>query len=88
MLQIYTGKPPFFQDRDIVVPSKVMAKKRPPRPDGQIIPDHLWDLIEVCWSQQSTVRPSMENAVKMMGGVATLVEFVHAPLCSLLTCLK
>jgi hypothetical protein len=51
---------------DIVVPSKVMAKECPPRPDGQEIPDYLWNLIDDCWSHKPTARPSMRKVLAMM----------------------
>ncbi|KAJ6582047.1 kinase-like domain-containing protein, partial [Mycena capillaripes] len=60
-LEMYTGRVPFFGCKDIVVPGNVMAGKRPPRPSSPVVPDHLWDLIEVCWSQEPIARPSMEN---------------------------
>ncbi|KAJ6582052.1 kinase-like domain-containing protein, partial [Mycena capillaripes] len=57
-LEICTGKVPFFEFRDAFVLHKVASNERPPRPDDPVISDHLWDLIEVCWSQEPTARPS------------------------------
>ncbi|KAJ6582042.1 kinase-like domain-containing protein [Mycena capillaripes] len=65
-LEMYTGRVPFFGCKDIVVPGRVMAGQRPARPDSPVIPDHLWDLIEVCWSQEPTARPLMETVVTSM----------------------
>ncbi|KAJ7905983.1 kinase-like domain-containing protein [Mycena leptocephala] len=65
-LEMTTGKVPFYEYLDVVVPSKVMAKKRPPRPDCQGIPDYLWNLIDGCWSHEPTARPSMEKVLAMM----------------------
>jgi hypothetical protein len=61
-----TGKVPFFECIEIVAANKVMAKERPPRPDGQGIPDYLWNLINGCWSHEPTARPSMEKVLAMM----------------------
>ncbi|KAJ7923525.1 kinase-like domain-containing protein, partial [Mycena leptocephala] len=65
-LEMRTRKVPFFEYMDIVVPSKVMAKECPPRPDGQEIPDYLWNLIDDCWSHKPTARPSMRKVLAMM----------------------
>ncbi|KAJ7905973.1 kinase-like domain-containing protein [Mycena leptocephala] len=65
-LEMSTGKVPFFECIEIVAANKVMAKERPPRPDGQGIPDYLWNLIDGCWSHEPTARPSMEKVLAMM----------------------
>ncbi|KAJ6587623.1 kinase-like domain-containing protein [Mycena vulgaris] len=47
-LELYTGHPPFADVKhDTAVLLKVLARDRPPRPTGNIIPDHMWDLILV-----------------------------------------
>ncbi|KAJ7656494.1 hypothetical protein DFH06DRAFT_472356 [Mycena polygramma] len=65
-LEMCTAKIPFDQYQDIIIPSKVMAKERPSPPDGQIIPNYLWKLIEACWAHDSATRPSMGNVVSRM----------------------
>lgn len=48
---------------------RVMAEERPERstdPFGRIMPDRLWDIIQVCWSHNPLDRSSMTQVVELM----------------------
>jgi hypothetical protein len=68
--QLYTGKPPFASlPHDPAAMLQAIAGKRPPRPRDQVgrpVPDHIWDIIELCWTQLPHERPSMKDVVGLM----------------------
>jgi len=56
--EIFTGKVPFFElANEIAVGIKVIGGYRPLKPE--IIPDKVWTLLEACWAQSHSNRPSM-----------------------------
>jgi hypothetical protein len=57
-----TGKPPFFELlNDAVVIGKVMAGNRPSKPE--MCDDAIWVLLQDCWQQGPTMRPSVEQII-------------------------
>jgi hypothetical protein len=63
-LEIYTAREPFCDiARDTMVILKVMQGGRPARPVEQTLSDDLWTLIQLCWQQQPSDRPKIEDVV-------------------------
>ncbi|KAF9457392.1 kinase-like domain-containing protein, partial [Collybia nuda] len=69
-LEVYTGKPPFV---DVVhepaVMFGVLEGKRPVQPSsdaGRPISNNVWSLIEQCWSQEPSARPSTRRVIEIM----------------------
>ncbi|KDQ57983.1 hypothetical protein JAAARDRAFT_34789 [Jaapia argillacea MUCL 33604] len=61
-LEIYTGKPPFYQYKlDTVVIRKVVKGQQPQRPEIDV-PEHVWKLWVRCWALDPSHRPSMTQA--------------------------
>ncbi|KAF8836887.1 kinase-like protein [Paxillus ammoniavirescens] len=69
MLQVLSGKVPFSGSITRHVYCKVALGYRPPREtgwDGQPIPDVYWHLIERCWDQAPSKRPSSSEVLEFM----------------------
>jgi len=63
ILEIFTGRPPFYHLRqEIAVLSQVVGGKRPQRDnlpfDRSMYYDKLWSLLESCWHQDPAGRPT------------------------------
>ncbi|THU90223.1 kinase-like protein [Dendrothele bispora CBS 962.96] len=60
MYEILSGRIPFSHIRiSTAIIFHVLSGKRPQRPeDNETISDEIWQLIEACWAQESTTRPS------------------------------
>jgi len=71
-LQMFSGEVPFFENPyDIQVIMGVMRGKRPPRPMHGLsrtrgISDKLWTLVEDCWAQDPTQRPTAGQIVERL----------------------
>lgn len=60
--QLYSGKQPFHGVKDVGVMLQVLDGNRPERPQGNpFLTDSMWLLIQDCWSQEQTERPSMRQ---------------------------
>ncbi|KAJ7023177.1 kinase-like domain-containing protein [Mycena alexandri] len=64
-LELYTGFPPFHDAilHDAPVMLQVMDGVRPTRPSGGVIPDHIWGLMQQCWSHDFVERPTILGVV-------------------------
>ncbi|KAL0063163.1 plasma membrane calcium [Marasmius tenuissimus] len=59
VLEIMTGKPPFHHLIDAAVIFQVSVHHiRPERPSEGWCPDHIWDLVELCWGEDPLRRPT------------------------------
>ncbi|KAL0056751.1 hypothetical protein AAF712_016638, partial [Marasmius tenuissimus] len=74
-IEVYTGKPPFYELRNnMVVMLHVCEGKRPPQPPR--MPKDVWALVNRCWDQQSDLRPSAQEVcrelARIVGGCDTI----------------
>ncbi|KAL0060222.1 MAP kinase kinase kinase [Marasmius tenuissimus] len=59
VLEIMTGKLPFHKIIDAAVIYQVSVRRqRPERPSEGWCPDHIWDLVELCWDEDPLRRPT------------------------------
>ncbi|KDQ51592.1 hypothetical protein JAAARDRAFT_140013 [Jaapia argillacea MUCL 33604] len=69
-LELYTGQVPFPELRDIQVPSVVVSGARPRYPGagqyGRTLPQTLWGVMEQCWEQTPSDRPTALDVLKML----------------------
>ncbi|KAF8130905.1 kinase-like domain-containing protein [Mycena galopus ATCC 62051] len=64
-LELYTGRPPFFEvSPEIAAMLKVIAGERPSRPES--MSDDLWDLITAAWAQNFRERPGTEKIIESL----------------------
>ncbi|KAF8156287.1 kinase-like domain-containing protein [Mycena galopus ATCC 62051] len=64
--EVYTGSVPFAEYHlDWPVIQDVLARRRPLR-ISSVFPDHIWNLIEGCWSHEPHDRPSAEMVVRSL----------------------
>ncbi|KAF9791978.1 kinase-like domain-containing protein, partial [Thelephora terrestris] len=59
MVEVFTGRVPFFPESDSVARSAVNRGERPERPAHTGLTDKLWELIEQCWHEDPAKRPKM-----------------------------
>ncbi|KAK1235497.1 hypothetical protein PQX77_001280 [Marasmius sp. AFHP31] len=89
-VELYSGKPPFAEiPHDPAALLQVMAGKRPRKPTcpatlsagsetGPIMPEYLWELVQMCWSQDRAERPCMTKVISIMqAGNAELIPVVR-----------
>ena len=62
--QIITGQTPFYELRSpVAIIGKLRSGGRPSRPPRKLahhgLDDRLWALIELCWAQDPSARPTM-----------------------------
>ncbi|KIJ08424.1 hypothetical protein PAXINDRAFT_18435 [Paxillus involutus ATCC 200175] len=77
MLQVLSGKMPFFGFNTCQVYGQVALGRRPPREigwDGQPIPDVYWHFIERCWDKVPSKRPSSLEVLEFMRSQLTQLE--------------
>ncbi|KAJ7203038.1 kinase-like domain-containing protein, partial [Mycena pura] len=61
-----TCSPPFHgaaHCNDASVMLQVIAGVRPPRPAGDLIPNHIWSVMQQCWAHNHVNRPSILGIV-------------------------
>ena len=67
-LQIYSRRRPFPEFNDVKVMAQVtMYQARPSRPSGSLgrrMSHELWGLVQACWSEDYSLRPSIHDIVR------------------------
>ena len=72
MYEVLSGWAPFTSDKDIIIPRKITEGERPRRPQGAEaawFTDSLWRAVELCWSHQPEMRPTIEAIQKLLEGI-------------------
>ena len=59
--EVISGKPPFYEDVELMACMKVLSGERPLREEG--FADILWRILEKCWMSQLNDRPSVEDVL-------------------------
>ena len=71
--EVLTGQPPFALYKDFVAMQKVIKGERPGKPqgaEGTWFTHELWEMLELCWSPQSTNRPTTEVVLECLRQVS------------------
>ncbi|KAL2918541.1 hypothetical protein HK105_201942 [Polyrhizophydium stewartii] len=78
-VEILTGRVPFAdQHNDKTVGNMIKRNKRPNRPEK--VPDQLWSVIEDCWHENPSARPTFAEVVALMQDLPrSLPSFDNAP---------
>ena len=79
--EVLTGSQPFHQERwkEYEIPYHVMNGVRPTKPaDVERIGfvDGTWELVQECWSGESTMRPTIDQVLTHLACVAAYSEVV------------
>jgi len=59
-----SGRLPFHKHSDLAVFVKVLEGERPLREGG--FADDLWEMLELCWTPRSDIRPSVEDILQCL----------------------
>ena len=62
--EVISGKPPFYEDVEVMACVKVLSGKHPFRVDG--FADSLWGILEQCWTSQPNDRTSVEDVLQCL----------------------
>lgn len=80
-MQIFTGQVPYYEfPRDLTVLSKVNRGIRPTRPGHETAPeltDHIWAIMQNCWSEAPSDRPTVDEVVERLLGAASLLMWLQ-----------
>ena len=81
IIEIYTSSSPFHQQRhDYDVEVALSVQARPSRPDvvGDLhgIDDYLWDIIQECWAQEPSHRPSASDVKQRLDAHGETQDYV------------
>jgi hypothetical protein len=71
LLQLVSGKRPFYDVNDFQAANQVANGQRPkrekyPEIEQLVSPNEFWDLLGDCWLQEETQRPDMDDVVVRM----------------------
>ena len=67
--EVLSGRMPFYQLSNSVVPREVFQGNRPERPEGPEglwFTDEVWAVSERCWAHQPNDRPSVKGVLKCL----------------------
>jgi hypothetical protein len=67
--EILSGRVPFSQFANLVVPGIIFSGKRPGRPEGPEgvwFTDDVWAVLERCWAHQPNDRPGVEDVLRCL----------------------
>ncbi|KAF7369323.1 hypothetical protein MVEN_00260600 [Mycena venus] len=68
-LELETGAPPFADTQDVLAMLKVLAGKRPERPET--MSDLMWTVVNVAWAQDFKQRPS---TTEILSSIADYID--------------
>ena len=73
--EVLSQRKPFFQYKDVVLATKVVKgdyPERPQEPEAVVwFTDDVWEVLECCWAYLPEGRPSVEDVLKFLEGVAS-----------------
>ena len=66
LIQVFSGKIPFYNVPLTAVPARIMDGERPGRPAHPELTDPLWELTEQCWAVEPQERLGVEGVIKIL----------------------
>jgi len=70
ILEVLSGRLPFYQFAKVVISWKIYRGDRPERPQGEEgvwFTDEVWEILGSCWMTQPEDRPSIEDVLQCLG---------------------
>ena len=71
ILEVLSGRVPYYLLQNNTVILMVMRGERPERPERPWFTDDLWETLEECWSEQPKDRPTIGAILERLGRLAT-----------------
>ena len=71
--EVLSGRVPFYQFANFVVPGMIFGGRRPGRPEeleGAWFMDDVWTMLERCWAHQPNNRPDIEEVLQCLEGAS------------------
>jgi len=71
--EVLSGRVPFYQYGELVIPGKVFAGDRPERPqgaEGACFTSDVWEVLRRCWAPQPANRFNVEDVLLCLEGVS------------------
>ena len=74
ILKVLCGHHPFLEiPSDILVVNAIMEGVRPEEPEGAVrlgFSNELWRIVELCWLEDRSARPSVEDIISCLNDAA------------------
>lgn len=67
--EVLSGRVPFYQYENSIIPGKVFGGDRPERPrgaEGVCFTDDVWEVLRRCWTHQPGNRPNVEGVLQYL----------------------
>lgn len=79
--QVLVGQRPFHGCDYNLIRSLGIIEHSPERPQWTLIPDPVWDMMELCWRREPTERPQLEEILHILAsaGVSPPAEWPSPP---------
>jgi len=66
VVEVFTGAAPFVHSPPTTVAVRILAGKRPERPEHPSLTDEFWDFNQRCWDQKPLLRPGVSEVVSYL----------------------
>ncbi|KAF9647775.1 kinase-like protein [Thelephora ganbajun] len=80
VIEVFTGRAPFYNRAPTSVAVDVLSGNRPERPMHSSLTDDLWDLTEHCWNKDPYQRPGISEVLLRLPTTPTSRNGDHATL--------
>lgn len=79
VIEVTSGRLPFYKCRNEQVLARIMDNKRPNRPRHAVMSDEIWELIQACWSTEPVKRPGLDEVIRRLERAANPPDQRYQP---------
>ena len=66
LMQVLTGRPPFFGMTEVAATYSMLSGSRPLQPDDHELSDRVWRMIQSCWDPVASRRMPIKEVVALL----------------------